>query len=295
MRLSRRPERLLCPGTIGHWVTIAGPSILVLPCWKSPWKWIAVVSFPRLLTTLILMVSPAFAIIDGHGHCPLMPTKGLGVPSGDAETQPTFQLYVLSTGFGGAGGLAVFGKATADNACNAKQRSVVICIMRYSDSKECGWKNDTTDQPCQRMRRFENERRGKYWRGKHCDNAYYMVIPRRKTIILFLSHWATRDRKTTCGETQQFTEVEPAFVLSSRGMRNIAITRHTLQIIVHYLVHFHQLLSLGRCHCDLVSCRDSEILCILKTKTIQCLINEASTNLGTVKKLLLDSFYDDEV
>jgi hypothetical protein len=34
----------LDPGGIGHWVTIAGPSIWFEPFWNMPWKWIVDVS-----------------------------------------------------------------------------------------------------------------------------------------------------------------------------------------------------------------------------------------------------------
>jgi hypothetical protein len=48
---------------------------------------------------LILMVSPMFAVMAGKGHWPLMPTKARVYPSGAALTHPTFQLYVLRSGF----------------------------------------------------------------------------------------------------------------------------------------------------------------------------------------------------
>lgn len=85
---------ILDPGGIGHWFTIAGPSICADPVWKMPWKWIAVVSFPRLLSKLITTRSPMSIEIEGQGHTPLIPIAGLEYPSGDTVTQPMFQSYV---------------------------------------------------------------------------------------------------------------------------------------------------------------------------------------------------------
>jgi hypothetical protein len=81
---------------MGHWVTLDGPSSQLLPLWKSPWKWIAVLSFPRPLKTFILIISPMLPCSGGQGHCPLIPINGRANPSGAALTQVIFQENVLS-------------------------------------------------------------------------------------------------------------------------------------------------------------------------------------------------------
>lgn len=53
-----------------------------------------VVSFWSLFQTFTFTLSPMFTCIEGHGHCPLIPTAGRWIPSGDTETQSTSQLYV---------------------------------------------------------------------------------------------------------------------------------------------------------------------------------------------------------
>lgn len=55
----------------------------------------AVVSFTRPFTTLIFTLSPMLTLKGGHGHCPLIPTKGRANPSGAALTHPMFQLKVF--------------------------------------------------------------------------------------------------------------------------------------------------------------------------------------------------------
>ena len=37
------------PAGMGHWVTPTAPSMLVVPFWKMPWKWMLVLWLPRPL------------------------------------------------------------------------------------------------------------------------------------------------------------------------------------------------------------------------------------------------------
>lgn len=83
----------------------------------------AVVSLTKLLTTLILIVSPTLAMIGGHGHCPLIPTIGRLNPSGDELTQPIFQFSVLVIGFGGFP--ALVGVALVDEEDRVVETEVV--------------------------------------------------------------------------------------------------------------------------------------------------------------------------
>ena len=89
-----------------------------------PWKWIAVLSFPSPLYALILIVSPTLRPRAGHGHCPLMPTKGRSNPSGAALTHPIFQLKVLNFGLG------ILVDAETTRTCKTKIRSVFANIFR---------------------------------------------------------------------------------------------------------------------------------------------------------------------
>jgi hypothetical protein len=89
-----------------------------------PWKWIAVLSFPSPLYALILIVSPTLRSRAGHGHCPLMPTKGRSNPLGAAFTQPIFQLKVLNFGLG------ILVNAETARTCKTKIRSVFANIFR---------------------------------------------------------------------------------------------------------------------------------------------------------------------
>jgi len=70
----------------------------------------AVLSFPRLFVTVILIISYLLTAIVGLGHCPLIPINGRENPSGAACTHPMLQVKALSTLAGGV----TYGKAEVD-------------------------------------------------------------------------------------------------------------------------------------------------------------------------------------
>jgi hypothetical protein len=87
-----------------------------------PWKWIDVVSFPKLFCTVSLTVSPILTYSGGHGHCPLIPTKGRTNPPGAANTHSTFQLYAT-----------IF--AVIEKACSANKIRIENIVKSSCDPK----------------------------------------------------------------------------------------------------------------------------------------------------------------